>query len=89
MYLRSSIRIVSIVNSLFHCARHGSFVASTLTMLVKAFLYTTKNTYLAILWVDARQVDLRCELDLGRRIGVVWAAMDRDAVDAVLVNTLY
>lgn len=29
MYLRSSIRIVSIVNSLFHCARHGSLEAST------------------------------------------------------------
>jgi hypothetical protein len=58
-------------------------------MLAKAFLYTTKNTHLSILWVDARQVDLRCELDLGRRIRVVWAAMDRDAVDAVLVNTLY
>lgn len=44
--------------------------------------------YLSILGVDTRQVDLRRELDLGRRIRVVRAAMNRNAVDAVLVNTL-
>jgi hypothetical protein len=44
--------------------------------------------YISVLRVHARQVDLRCELDLGRRVGVVWAAVDRYAVDAVLVDTL-
>ncbi len=28
-YRRSSIRIVSMVKSRFHCAKHGSFVGST------------------------------------------------------------
>ena len=28
-YRRSSIKMVSIVNSRFHCTRHGSFVGST------------------------------------------------------------
>lgn len=44
--------------------------------------------YLSVLRVDAGQVDLGRELNLRRRVGVVWAAVDRDAVDAVLVDTL-
>jgi hypothetical protein len=44
--------------------------------------------YLSILRVDTGQVDLRCELDLGGGVGVVWAAVDRYAVDTILVYAL-
>lgn len=54
----------------------------------RSFIFLSRSSYLSILRVDAGQVDLGCELDLRRCVGVVWAAMDRYAVDAVLVDTL-
>lgn len=51
-------------------------------------LVTILSSYLSVLPVHARQVDLGCELDLWRVIRVVWAAMKRNAVDAVLMNAL-
>jgi hypothetical protein len=47
-----------------------------------------RSLYLSVLRVDAGQIDLGCELDLGRCVGVVWAAVERYAVDTVLVDTL-
>lgn len=44
--------------------------------------------YLSVLCVDAGQVDLGREFHLWWCIGVVWAAVDRHTVDAVLVNAL-
>lgn len=44
--------------------------------------------YLAILRIYAWEVDLGRERYLGRQVGVVWAAVDGHAVDAVLVDTL-
>lgn len=44
--------------------------------------------YLSVSLIDARQVYLRSEGNLGRNIGIVWTAVDLDAVDAVLVNAL-
>jgi hypothetical protein len=79
--------MVSMVKSLFHCARHGSLVASTWKL--SAQVSRRLNTkYLSVLSVYTGQVDLGCELDLGRLIGVIRAAMDGDAVDAVLVDAL-
>jgi hypothetical protein len=49
---------------------------------------STLRKYLSVLSVYTGQVDLGCELDLGRLIGVIRAAMDGDAVDAVLVDAL-
>lgn len=44
--------------------------------------------YASVLRIHAREVDLGCKLDLGRLVGVVRAAMNRNAVDAVLVDAL-
>lgn len=44
--------------------------------------------YLAILRVHAGNVDFGFKRDLGRNVGVVRAAMDLDAVDAILVDAL-
>ena len=45
--------------------------------------------YLSILRIHTRQIDLGRELDLGRLIGIVRAAVDRNAVDAVLMDALH
>lgn len=44
--------------------------------------------YLSILRVHTRKVDLGCEGYLGGDVGVAGAAVDLDAVDAVLVHAL-
>lgn len=44
--------------------------------------------YLSILRVHARKVDLGCERYLGRDVGVAGAAVNLNAVDAVLVHAL-
>lgn len=44
--------------------------------------------YFSVVWIDAGQVNLGCELDLGWLIGVVWAAVDRDTINPVLVYAL-
>lgn len=44
--------------------------------------------YLSGPLVDAREVDLGCEGDLGGYVGVVGAAVNLEAVDAVLVDAL-
>jgi hypothetical protein len=46
------------------------------------------GVYLAVLWVHAGQIDLGCEGDLRRYVGVAWAAVDLDTINAVLVNAL-
>jgi hypothetical protein len=46
------------------------------------------DVYLSVLLVDTRQVHLGGKGDLGRKIGVVGAAMDLDAVNAILVDAL-
>ena len=44
--------------------------------------------YLSVLWVHAWQVDLGCEGYLGRDVGVAWAAMNLETVNAILVDAL-
>jgi hypothetical protein len=44
--------------------------------------------HLSVLRIHTRQIDLGIERDLGRYIGVVGAAVNLDAVDAVLVDAL-
>lgn len=46
------------------------------------------KTYLAVSLVDAGQVDLGDEGNLGRGVGVVLAAADLQTVNTVLVHTL-
>jgi hypothetical protein len=88
-YLRSSMSMVSIVKSRFHWARHGSLVLSTCACQPMLTYPLPGATYLAILRVHTRQVDLGCEGYLRGDVGVAWPAVDLDAVDAVLVDTLH
>jgi hypothetical protein len=88
-YLRSSMSMVSIVKSRFHWARHGSLVLSTCVCQPILTYPLPRATYLAILRVHTRQVDLGCKGYLRGDVGVAWPAVDLDAVDAVLVDTLH
>jgi hypothetical protein len=47
-----------------------------------------RSSYLSILRIHTWQIDLGCKGYLGRYIGVVWAAVDLHAVDAVLMDAL-
>ena len=57
-YLLSSMRMVSIVFSLFHCAIHGSFEASTWLYRWLMARLDCVDFYLAIPLIHARQIDL-------------------------------
>jgi hypothetical protein len=81
--------IVSIVKSLFHWAKHGSLVLSTCACQQMLPCPFPRGTYLAILRIHTWQIDLGCKGYLGRYVGVAWPAVDLDAVDAVLVDTLH
>lgn len=45
-------------------------------------------SHLSVSLVDTREVDFGHECQLGRDVGIVWAAVDLHTVDAVLVNAL-
>jgi len=45
-------------------------------------------TYLAVACIDAGEVDLANEGDIGRRVRVLRSAVDFERVDAVLVDAL-
>ena len=47
------------------------------------------RAYLAVPWIDARQVDLGDELDLWWLIWVLIAAVHLQGVDSVLVDALF
>jgi hypothetical protein len=85
---RSSISIVSIVNSLFHWTKQGSLLLSTLGLLVEEYNPPVERNHLSIVPIDAREVDLGCKFYLRRYVGVVWTAMDFQSVYAILVDTL-
>lgn len=86
---RSSIRIVSIVNSRFHWTRHGSLAGSTCRerQNIPCFVEYVLS-YFACLVVYTWQIDLGDEGDIGRDVGIFVAAMNLEAVDSVLVYAL-
>lgn len=77
------------VNSRFHCIKQGSFVGSTLQLLLaKSLPQYALYIYLSIPLINTRQVDLRCEGYFRGNVWIVRAAVDLEAVDAILVNAL-
>lgn len=58
IYLRSSIRMVSMVKSRFHWARQGTLVGSTLKAVSLCFLPEDYCVYLSVSLVDAWEIYL-------------------------------
>ena len=48
----------------------------------------SRSLYLAVACVDAGEVDFADEGNIGRRVGVLWATVNLERVDAVFVNAL-
>lgn len=75
-YLLSSMRMVSIVKSRFHCDRQGSFPGSTLYAISILQTSTREHeSYLPIPLIDAGQVDFRDKGDLRWYVGILLAAV--------------
>jgi hypothetical protein len=90
-YLLSSMRIVSIVKSRFHCIRQGSLLGSTYgkRQPSTAFVVATSwVSYSSISWIDTWQVDSGNKCNFWRSVGITVATMYLQAVDSVFVGAL-
>lgn len=84
--------MVSIVNSRFHCARHGTFVVSTCQVFRKVCSSTgfaSRIWYLAGALVNAWQIHSGDKVEGRGDVGVVIAAVDVETVYSVLVHALF